>query len=404
MIHQPPAGARDLLPLEVVQKSWINDRLQQVFAQWGYQRIVTSTLEWLDTLMAGGAIERSTVVQLQDNSEGTLGLRPELTASIARAAVTRMEAKTYPQRLCYRANVFRQPPAGHHGRQMEFYQAGVELLFAGGVVADAEVLLLLVDCLHQLGLQQWQLLLGEVGLTRSLLSPFPEPLKQEIRHCLAHLDRVALENLELTSEQQERALLLFDLRGRPEDVLQQVAQLELDETGQQIVQNLKTLVELLNSSRPEPLPLILDLSLLQTFDYYTGIVFDVVSRGDRSSRIVGQGGRYDRLLGLYHPHKQDSPGIGFSFYLEDLYTCLLASNALPTEAPMSHWLVIPDSSQADAAAFAYAQTLRAEGVVRVEMELKRRSPEQIREYARQRRIKYLAWVKGDGIPKIEAVS
>jgi len=127
MIHQPPAGARDLLPVEVVQKAWINDVLQDRFQRWGYRRIVTSTIEWLDTLTAGGAIEESTVIALQDSEEGRLGLRPELTASIARAAVSRMADQTYPQRLCYRANVFRQPPGGHHGRQVEFHQAGVEL-------------------------------------------------------------------------------------------------------------------------------------------------------------------------------------------------------------------------------------------------------------------------------------
>jgi len=45
--------------------------------------------ERLDTLMAGGAIQQSTVIQLQ-NAEEELGLRPELTASIARTAVTRL--------------------------------------------------------------------------------------------------------------------------------------------------------------------------------------------------------------------------------------------------------------------------------------------------------------------------
>jgi len=93
MAYQPPAGARDLLPLDVVQKDWIEDRLQQVFHQWGYHRIITSTLERLDTLMAGGAIQQSTVIQLQ-NAEEELGLRPELTASIARTAVTRMAGVT----------------------------------------------------------------------------------------------------------------------------------------------------------------------------------------------------------------------------------------------------------------------------------------------------------------------
>ena len=148
MIYQPPAGARDLLPLEVEQKRWINDRLQHQFQTWGYQRIVTSTLEWLDTLTAGGAIRPDKVIQLRNNGEHALGLRPELTASIARAAVTRMAGNSDPQRLCYRANVFRNASGSHHGRQLEFYQAGVELLFAGGVLADAETILLLAERLH----------------------------------------------------------------------------------------------------------------------------------------------------------------------------------------------------------------------------------------------------------------
>jgi len=55
--------------------------------------------------MAGGAIQQSTVIQLQNAEEE---LRPELTASIARTAVTRMAGVTYPQRLYYNANVFRR--------------------------------------------------------------------------------------------------------------------------------------------------------------------------------------------------------------------------------------------------------------------------------------------------------
>jgi ATP phosphoribosyltransferase regulatory subunit len=405
MIHQPPAGARDLLPLEVVQKGWINDRLQEVFQQWGYQRIVTSTIEWLDALMAGGAIERSTVIQLREESEGTLGLRPELTASIARAAVTRMAGNTYPQRLCYRANVFRNPPSGHHGRQLEFYQAGVELLFASGVLADAEILLLLADCLEQLGLQQWHLLVGDAGLTRSLLSPFPEPLRQQVRYCIAQLDRIALENLNYPSlELKQRALVLFDLRGKPADVLKTVMNFELDEAGKQIVNQLKSLVELLQKSCSKPFPMILDLSLLQTFDYYTGIVFKAVSQAENQLRILGQGGRYDELLGVYHPQGKAAPGIGFSLNLEDLHVCLLSTSALPQNTPPIDWLVIPKTPQAEAAAFIYAQTLRnSELLVRVEMDLGDRTPEEIRNYARSCRINRLAWVQEDGTPVIETI-
>ncbi|MEL6494856.1 MAG: ATP phosphoribosyltransferase regulatory subunit [Cyanobacteria bacterium J06623_7] len=404
MIYQPPAGARDLLPLEVEQKRWINDRLQHQFQTWGYQRIVTSTLEWLDTLTAGGAIRPDKVIQLRNNGESSLGLRPELTASIARAAVTRMAGNTDPQRLCYRANVFRNPSQSHHGRQLEFYQAGVELLFAGGVLADAETILLLAECLHALGVPDWSILLGEAGLTRSLLAVFPPAMRTEVRTCIANLDRITLESLDLAPELKQQALMLFDLRGKPEAVLSRIAQLDLDGDAQATVDNLKSLIELLNSSSQRPLPLTLDLSLLQTFDYYTGIVFKAVSFQNFQSYILAEGGRYDRLLGLYDPQGNSSPGIGFSLSIEDLHSCLLATDKLPQQALHSDCLVVPTSPLAAAAALKYAHQLRQDKSLKVEIELSDRSLEEVKQYARTCRIEQLIWIEADGTSRVEAVN
>ncbi len=402
MIYQPPAGARDLLPLEVEQKRWINDRLQHIFQKWGYQRIVTSTLEWLDTLTAGGAIQPSKVIQLRNNGEHSLGLRPELTASIARAAVTRMAGNTSPQRLCYRANVFRNPPQSHHGRQLEFYQAGVDLLFAGGVLADAEVILLLVDCLHDLGIPDWSILLGEAGLTRSLLAVFPESIRQQVRNCIANLDRITLNNLELDADLKAQALFLFDLRGKPEEVLSKILTLSLDYEAKEIVHNLKSLIELLNNSCDRPLPITLDLSLLQTFDYYTGIVFKAVSFQDHQSYVLAEGGRYDQLLGLYDPQGKTSPGIGFCLSIEDLHSCLLSTENLPQQAPKSDYLVIPTTPEVEAAAFKYASQLRKEDdSVRIEIDLEKRSETAIKQYATTCSIKQLIWIEADESPRVE---
>ena len=404
MIYQPPAGARDLLPLEVEQKCWINDCLQATFQQWGYQRIVTSTLEWLDTLTAGGAIKPSTVIQLRHDSEQTLGLRPELTASIARAAVTRMAGNTYPQRLCYRANVFRNPPQNHHGRQLEFYQAGVELLFAGGVLADGEIILLLANCLSTLGVPNWSILLGDAGLTRSLLSVFPDSIQLQIRQCIANLDRITLENLALEPDLKARALSLFDLRGKPEDVLAKVATLDLDSSAQTTIHNLKSLISLLNSSSSTTLPLTLDLSLLQTFDYYTGIVFKAVSFQDDRSYLLGEGGRYDQLLGLYHPQGETSPGIGFSLNIEDLHSCLLTTNKLPQQTSASNYLVVAKTPQAETVAFQYARQLRhKDQSTRVEIDLGGRSESEVREYAHSCRIERLVWIQEDGTSEVEVL-
>ncbi|MEH2143177.1 ATP phosphoribosyltransferase regulatory subunit [Nostoc sp.] len=403
MVYQPAAGARDLLPLDVEKKRWIEDRLQQVFHRWGYHRIITSTLERMDTLMAGEAIQRQMVIQLQQNGEDDeLGLRPELTASIARTVVTRMASLRYPQRLYYNANVFRRTWESRHNRQQEFYQAGVELLGAGGLLANAEVLLLVADCLAALGLQEWHLILGEAGITRSLLSAFPANLQDKVRSAIAHLDRITIDTLPLSDKLRDRARIILDLRGSSADVLQKVSSLDLDEEQREAVNNLKSLVELLESEKK--LPLILDLSLIQTIDYYTGIVFEVVTDTESQARVLGRGGRYDQLLGLYHPQGENIPGIGFGLNIEDLYQVLLSTQQLPQIIPASNWLVVSETPSANAFAFAYAQKLRdSTDLVRVEIDLGGRDADAIRQYARDRSIAQIAWIKADSSPKIESL-
>ncbi len=402
MVYQPASGARDLLPLDVEKKRWIEERLQQVFHRWGYHRIITSTLERMDTLMAGEAIQRQMVIQLQNGEDDELGLRPELTASIARTVVTRMAGLRYPQRLYYNANVFRRTWESRHNRQQEFYQAGVELLGAGGLLANAEVLLLVADCLAALGLREWHLILGEAGITRSLLSAFPVNLQDKVRSAIAHLDRITIDTLPLSEKLRDRARIMMDLRGSSADVLQKVSNLDLDEEQRQAINNLKSLVKLLESEKK--FPLILDLSLIQTINYYTGIVFEVVNNTESQARVLGRGGRYDQLLGLYHPQGENIPGIGFGLNIEDLYQVLLSTQQLPQVTPASNWLVAPETPNANAFAFAYAQKLRdSTDLVRVEIDLGGRDADAIRQYARDRSIAQIAWIKADGSPTIESL-
>ncbi len=391
------SGTRDLLPLDVAQKHWVERELQDVFQRWGYHRIITSSLERLETLMAGGAVDRDTVIQIPDAEGGTLGLRPELTASIARAAVTRM-GDMYPQRLYYNANIFRRADLEHHGRQQEFYQAGIELLGASGALADAEAISILAACLRGLAIPNWQIVLGEAGLSRALLAQFPLEFQTQIRRCLAHLDRVTLEQLPLSATQQHLALSLLDLRGKPDRVLAKLATLELDPQSQTTIANLQALVGLLTASHPQPLPLVLDLSLIQTFDYYTGIVFEAVCVTETSACVLGQGGRYDRLLGLYHPQGQNCPGVGFSLDLEALQQVLQTHPLMPHQTPKPDWLVVALSPAAAAAALTYGQKLRATPeLVRVELYLHDTTIDRIQQIARGRGIVRIAWVSESGV-------
>ena len=90
---------------------------------------------------------------------------------------------------------------------------------------------------------------------------------------------------------------------------------------------------------------------------------------------------------------------------ENLHQVLLGRGELPHQTPASEWLVVAQTPEAYAAAFAYASQLRCSGdLLRVEVELgHRETPEDIRDYARRRGIGQIAWININGDPKIEEI-
>jgi ATP phosphoribosyltransferase regulatory subunit len=398
MVHQLPTGVKDLLPLDVAQKSWIESRVQQVFQSWGYQRIITPTVEHLRSLTAGGAVDPESVIQLHSNSIDILGLRPEFTASIARAYAARLgqNVATCPQRLYYNANVFRRRA---NNTSEESFQAGVELLGASGLLADGEILMLLAASLDRVELQNWQIILGDARLTGALLDLLPEQYRAKVRQCLASLDRIAITEMDLPTDVKGYALELVDLRGKPKDVLSRLANSAWTSglTGE--INYLKSLIDLWESTGlTSGDRLILDLSFMQTFDYYTGIIFEVAC----NNYVVAQGGRYDRLLGVYHPQNVSYPSVGFCLNLEDLQQAL--QSRLPQTLSISSCLVVAKTPDAMQAAFAHAALLRqAPDIEAIELELEFRDEELVRDHARSRGISQIAWVSNDGAIASEAI-
>ncbi len=391
MVHQLPTGAKDLLPLDVAQKHWIESRIQQVFQSWGYHRIITPTVEHLRSLTAGGAVEPESVIQLHSSSIEILGLRPEFTASIARAYAVRLggNATSCPQRLYYSANVFRRKA---DNTSQESFQTGIELLGGAGLLADGEILMLLAASLDRVELPDYRIILGDARLTRALLDLLPEQYRSKVRQALASLDRIAITEMDLPVDVKGYALELIDLRGKPKDVLSRLATSAWTSglTGE--INYLKSLIDLWESlGTALGDRLILDLSFMQTFDYYTGLVFEVAC----NNYVVAQGGRYDGLLGIYHPQNVSYPSIGFCINIESLQQALQAQ--LPKTLPNSDCLVVAKTPESMPAAFAHASKLRQLPASQaIELELEFRSPDAVRDYARSRGISAIAWVSDDG--------
>ena len=171
MALQPAAGARDLNPRQVENNRLLSERLATVYRLWGYDEVSPPRVERLDTLMAGGAIASGDVVRLV--ADEPLGLRPEMTASIARAACTRLASRPRPLRLWASGTVFQSRSADEGGLSIEEnLHSGVELFGMKGIEAEMELLSLLLAAVETLKLGDGQppkLLIGHTALMLSLI-------------------------------------------------------------------------------------------------------------------------------------------------------------------------------------------------------------------------------------------
>ena len=346
MALQPAAGARDLNPQQVDGNRTLVSQLAAVYRLWGYEEVAPPTIERLETLQAGGGIDGRELVRLA--TEEALGLRPEMTASIARAAGTRMAGRSRPLRLWYTGPIYRSRQADGGGagagqQIVEELQSGVELLGATSAADDSELLRLLLACLRSLGLgqeQHTQLLLGHHGVLTALLEQVPADQRTAARQALTGFDFLAIAALPLPESQRQGLLRLMRLRGEPAAVLYQLEQL----LGPcLLLENLATtLAALAATAAAQGVSLSFDPTFQPHYALYDGLVMKVVCRGGDSAPVeIASGGRYDALVGRFcGPAGQaTAAGMGFSFAVEPIRELLDAtasagSLASPVEGPI----------------------------------------------------------------------
>lgn len=326
MALQPAAGARDLNPRQVESNRLLSERLAAVYKLWGYDEVSPPRVERLDTLMAGGAIASGDVVRLV--SDDPLGLRPEMTASIARAASTRLARRPRPLRLWASGTVFQSRSADEGGMCIEEnLQSGVELFGVQGVEAEMELLTLLIAAVRTLDLgagHRPQLLIGHTALMDLVLSPYQGDRKDAIRTALTRYDRLAIESMDLPQGDRARLLLHLDSRGKPDLQLQE---LEQQFGPQPVFADLKRLTDLITPAADEQrVSVQLDATFQPIFELYTGLVFQLVCQGKAAPVVIARGGRYDDLVRRCGATGTDAAGVGFSLAIDPIRELLSESS------------------------------------------------------------------------------
>lgn len=315
-----PVGMATILPHAAKQVRRLEAQLLEHVSSWGYDEIILPTFEYLDVLAPGLEAELlETCYQFIDRTTGrTLLLRPDATAQVARTIGMGLTGDTLPQRLSYRTSVFRYEPE-HAGRGREIFQVGAELVGVDDVTGDYEIISLLIECLHAIGLRSFTIALGHVGFIKGLLmrSGLSPQGQKRAEQAAAKKDLPRLEEL-LASERIAKSAAKA-IREAPE-LTGQEAVLERgrvlaagDPALLAPLDRLAQLYQLLCGAGHRE-ALLLDLGEFRGFDYYDGVVFDVFASGVGAE--LGGGGRYDHLIGRFG---RDLPSTGFALDVDHLF-------------------------------------------------------------------------------------
>ncbi len=321
-----PLGLRDLTPDHSAHLADLSARLHEVFAGFRYRRVLLPTLERLEVVERGlSAAALSQVLKFVEPGSGeVVAIRPDITPQIVRLYAARPDALPDPARLCYDGPVLRAREA-RAGRPREVYQAGVELLGAGGPAADAEALAVLRKALDRVGLDAAVLEVGHARFAGAILDAagLRAALRSEAEEALSRKDEAALSRLagKARGALTARKVLpsLATLYG--EGALSRGRQLARSVPG--AAAPLAELEAALRLARRRGVREVeVDLGEVRGLGYYTGITFAGYAPGAGSA--VASGGRYDGLLARFG---RPGPAIGFAVDLE------FATQALERRAP-----------------------------------------------------------------------
>lgn len=309
-----PPGSQDLLAPAVrrrrhVQRTWFT-----LAEAHGYDEVIPPTFEYEEVFTRGGAAELARrLIRFVDRDGRILALRADFTSSLARVAATRLQQHALPVRLSYAGRVYRQEADGG-GRPRELFQLGAELIGEPGPSGDLEVLRLLIATLRALGIERFQINLGDIRFVLPLLAGLSAADAESVRVAIDRRDRGALRaavgSLGLSDAIGTALDALPDLIGRAE-ILERARTLAIEPGAAAAIESLARIGRGLTEA--ERRHVVYDLGEVRGLGYYTGIQFEVFVAG--FGRAVGYGGRYDELLALYGA---DRPAVGFALEMDAL--------------------------------------------------------------------------------------
>jgi len=300
----------DLLPPESAKWLHVEQRCRDWFEGYGYGEIRTPVLE-STSLFSRSIGDATDIVEKEmytfpDRKGRSLSLRPEMTASCARAYIQHGLGKRQPVTRWYYVGPMFRYERMQTGRYRQFYQIGVEAFGVSEPTVDAEQIAMLHGLYRDLGVTDLEVVLNSVGnaedrpVYRAALLAFLGPREAQLcPDCQRRMKTNPLRILDC------KVASCKEIVAEAPPITE-----HLGEASRAHFEGVKESLTALS------IPFTVDPRLVRGLDYYTATVFELMTSssdlGTQNTLVAG--GRYDNLIAdLGGP---PTPAVGFSIGLE----------------------------------------------------------------------------------------
>ena len=368
MTHRTIKGTHDILPEDSVRWQELERVIHNVAASYGYSEIRTPIFE--NTNLFSRSIGEYTDIvskemySWEDRSGGSLTLRPELTAPVARAYIQHnLGSKSPLQRMYYIGPLFRRERP-QKGRQRQFHQFGIEAFGSEFPEQDAEIIAVGNTIFSELGLKDISLKLNSLG-SSTCRNKYTKALKD---YLTPHKD-----SLSATSQKrlESNPLRILETKNPEEQKLIADAPSITDFWTADDKEHFSTVQNLLNGLN---IPYELDHQMVRGLDYYTRTTFEFISGNLGAQDAICGGGRYDSLVETLGG--KPTPAIGFAAGMERI---LLSMDISKDDAKINTVYLINLVESASGQALFIANELRELGCYVIMDTLRRSLKAQLRD-------------------------
>jgi len=355
-------GFRDILPDETPKWQRIEEKIREIFFNFGIQEIRIPVLEKTE-LFKRGIGEATDIVEKEmytflDRGNEYLTMRPEATASVIRAYIEHHIYEKDPVAKLFTIGPMFRRERPQKGRFRQFHQINVEFLGQEDPRIDAELMSMLMYLLSEVGLDNLKLEINSLGCDKCRPA-FREKIINFLKNREGDLCEDCRRRL------VTNPLRIFDCKNESCQKIISGAPVILDFICTQCREHFEKVKGYLEIFH---IPFIINTKMVRGLDYYTRTAFEITTQSLGAQNAVTGGGRYDGLVQMLGG--PDISGIGFAIGFDRLISMIPDVNGQDAGHPNIFIAALGDKAQEFA--FSLCNTLRLAGI-RAEMDFSDRS-------------------------------